>query len=107
MAQHHEQTLPGLGTSGTVGATELTTGQHATGSGVTASDLTSLQLASGFKYAYVACHKRKDKVKGKVRNITMPIRNYSNEIKNHCNCNQCIAIHILFFNVRFLMLRMH
>ena len=82
MEQYHERTLPGLGIPGPVGATELTTGQNTTGSGVTAMGLTSRQLARGCKYEVCkVCHKRKDKVKGKVRNITAPIRNYLNEIK--------------------------
>ena len=82
MEQYHERTLPGLGIPGPVGATELTTGQNTTGSGVTAMGLMSRQLARGSKYEVCkVCHKRKDKVKGKVRNITAPIRNYLNEIK--------------------------
>ena len=81
MAQYNEQTLPGLGIPGPVGATEPTTGQQTTGSGVTATDLTSRQLASGSKYACAVCQKRKYKLKGKIRNITMLIRKYLNEIK--------------------------
>ena len=80
MADHPESTRPGLGIPGPAGA-ELTAGQHATGSGVTSSGLTSQQHAIGPHQICMVCHKRLDRCKGKVRNINESIsRHYKLQI---------------------------